>query len=538
MKLERLALPEKNKIMKSYTNNPEFLHTYFDYPNEESSYSKRVEELSERSYKKSELANVIYSFMEPFGLSQAAKQHISELATDGVAVIGGQQAGLLTGPLYSVHKAITVILLAKKQRKVLGIPVIPVFWVAGEDHDMNEINHVNTITNNRLSKNQYREKYVLKVMASDASYEQEKMVSFVKDLFSTYGETVYTKDLLNEVLDAVKKENTFTGFFVHLMNGLFQDEGLLFIDSAYKPLRELESDYFIQLIKESDKIAEVILKKEEQFALEGYGNPIGAQADGANLFYIHETGRVLLSKKAHTFVNESVGIEFTEEDMIEIAKNEPWLLSNNVATRPLMQDFVFPVLAFVGGPGEIAYWALLKEAFHHFDIKLPIIVPRMSMTLVAPRIGLALDSKSMSVVDVLAGEVIPAREKLIDELRDDRFNVALDETESVLREQYEKIGTLINGEKSMMHELVQKNIEFHTQQFDYLRTKAEEAFLIKYDGVLRTFGEMESELFPEGSLQERLYTPYQYLNIYGPTLIKDLLSLNYEIDGTHKVIYL
>ena len=85
------------------------------------------------------------------------------------------------------------------------------------------------------------------------------------------------------------------------MNGLFQEEGLLFIDSAYKPLRELESDYFIQLIKESNEIAQVVLKKEEQFAFEGYGNPIDAQEDGAHLFYIHETGRVLLSRKNRLF---------------------------------------------------------------------------------------------------------------------------------------------------------------------------------------------------------------------------------------------
>ena len=79
--------------------------------------------------------------------------------------------------------------------------------------------------------------------------------------------------------------------------------------------------------------------------------------------------------------------------MLRIAKEEPWLLSNNVATRPLMQDMVFPVLAFVGGPGEIAYWAVLKEAFHHLGMKMPIIVPRMSMTLVTPQVKHALDEK-------------------------------------------------------------------------------------------------------------------------------------------------
>ena len=116
--------------------------------------------------------------------------------------------------------------MRRKQREALGVPVVPVFWVAGEDHDLNEINHVYTVADHRVSKKQYQEKFVLKLMASDATYEQERMASFVKDIFGTYGETAYTKDLLNDVLEAVEKEDTFTGFFVRLMNGLFQEEGL------------------------------------------------------------------------------------------------------------------------------------------------------------------------------------------------------------------------------------------------------------------------------------------------------------------------
>jgi len=200
MNLEMLALPEKNKVMQAYTNDPEFLHTYFDYNVEESSFYIRNKELSERVFQRSELKEVLSSFMKPFGLSDAARKHIDELAIDGVAVVGGQQAGLLTGPLYSVHKAISVILLAKQQRELLGVPVVPVFWVAGEDHDLNEINHVHTVADYRISKKQYREKYVLKLMASDATFKQDQMAEFVKEIFGTYGETVYTKELLAELI--------------------------------------------------------------------------------------------------------------------------------------------------------------------------------------------------------------------------------------------------------------------------------------------------------------------------------------------------
>ncbi|WP_438316884.1 bacillithiol biosynthesis cysteine-adding enzyme BshC [Sporosarcina sp. FA9] len=538
MNLEMLALPEKNKVMQSYTNDPEFLHTYFDYIIEESSFFIRNKELSERSFQRSELKEVLISFMKPFGISDAAQKHIDELALNGVAVVGGQQAGLLTGPLYSVHKAISVLLLAKQQRELLGIPVVPVFWVAGEDHDLNEINHVHTVADYRVSKKQYREKYILKLMASDATFKQDQMAEFVKEIFGTYGETVYTKDLLAEVLDALKKESTFTGFFVRLMNGLFQDEGLLFLDSAYQPLREIESDYFIQLINESEEIASLIHQKEQQFDSAGFGTPMDVKLDGANLFFVHETGRVLLTRENSYFINDSVGIRFTKEELLKIAKQEPWLLSNNVATRPIMQDFVFPVLAFVGGPGEIAYWAVLKDAFHHLQMKMPIIVPRMSITLVTSKTRQALDSKSVTFSDVISGEFIAVREEVIDDLRDDPFNNAVDETKEMVKVQYDKLKEMISKEDTNFIELLQKNLKFHERQFEYLKEKSDENIYIKHDALLRAFGLIESELFPEGSLQERMYTPYAYLNSYGPTLIRDLLELPFEMDGTHKIVYL
>jgi len=538
MKLELMALPKQNKVMQSYNNDPNFIHTFFDYKNSESSYPKRYEELNQRTFNRQGIAETVRMFMEPFGISESAEMHIDELASDAVVVVGGQQAGILTGPLYSVHKAISVILLAKKQRLALGVPVVPVFWVAGEDHDLNEINHIYTESAGSVTKSQIREKFVLKLMASDATFDQSEMAIFVEKVFSNFGETSYTKALLEDVLDAVKVEATFTGFFVRLMNGLFADEGLLFIDSAYKPLRELEREYFMMLIKNSAQIAEAVVQKETQFDLEGFGCPLEAQEDAANLFYVHETGRVLLSRRNKNFVNDSAGLRFTEEELLRIAKEQPALLSNNVATRPLMQDLVFPVLAFVGGPGEIAYWALLKETFHLFGLKMPIIVPRMSLTLVSRRTAKTISEKSFTIEEVMAGKVKTARDAYINEVRDERFAVAVNEAEKMLVAEYEKIGDIVGKEDVMMNKLLQKNLVLHTKQFAYLKGKEEDALLLKHEVVLRKFNRIEADLFPDGNLQERIYTPYMYLNSYGPELIKELLCLPLEFDEMHKVVYL
>ena len=118
------------------------------------------------------------------------------------------------------------------------------------------------------------------------------------------------------------------------------------------------------------------------------------------------------------------------------------------------------------------------------------------------------------------------------------FSDAVEEAKDVLTAEYHKIEQLLNDDDTMMLEQLKKNLAFHTLQFNYLKEKSEEAFLIKHEVALRKFTLLETELFPHEGFQERIYTPYVYMNQYGPKLVQDLLKLPLEIDGTHKVIYL
>ncbi len=539
MLLEKMRVPVKNKFLTAYNENDTFTEKYFDYANQSQAYSERVKELSTRHFKREQIADVIYDFMEPFGLSGAAKTHIHELKQDdAVTIVGGQQAGVFTGPLYSVHKAITVILHAKEQRQKLGIPVIPLFWVAGEDHDIDEINHVHTEVDGQVKKEQMHERFIMKLMASDTEFNHEKMIAFVKDTFGKFGETAYTAELLADVLDAVQQENTFTGFFVRLMNDLFAEEGLLFIDAAFEPLRNLESDFFCRFIKASEDLAHVVAEREREMHHDGFNKPIGAEQDAAHLFYVHETGRVLLSRKNGKFVNEAAGIEFTVEELLRVAEENPALLSNNVVTRPMMQEFLFPVLAFVGGAGELAYWAILKDAFHHLDLKMPIFIPRMSITLISRQVEKQLEDQALSVSDVMEGKAAEKKSKFVEEYHDNHFIDKVNQLQESISMEYEGLNELFEEDDQMMRQLLRQNLAQHTRQFDYLKDKYEDAIYVKHAKTLRQFDQLEAELYPLGQLQERIYHPYVYLNVYGPSLIQDLLALPFENDGAHYNVYL
>lgn len=222
--------------------------------------------------------------MTPFGLSEACERHLKELAEGAYVIVGGQQAGVLTGPLYSVHKAISVILLARQQREKLEKKVIPLFWIAGEDHDLEEINHTYTTVDATLKKRVYKERSKRKTMASTTAINKEEMESFVRTVFADFGESEYTKDLLHNVLTHLHASDTFTDFFTALMNELFAKYGLLMLDAAFPAFRQYEADFFVRLIEHNEEIAQVVVAQEEAFNQAGYGKPIEAVASNANLF--------------------------------------------------------------------------------------------------------------------------------------------------------------------------------------------------------------------------------------------------------------
>ncbi|GKV64287.1 MULTISPECIES: bacillithiol biosynthesis cysteine-adding enzyme BshC [Sporosarcina] len=538
MELDTIELPGKNKLMEAYRQDSQFNHRFFDYEITAAGYEERAKELTQRAYQREELAALIESYMKPYGISELAAQHIKELSLDALVVIGGQQAGVLTGPLYSVHKAISVILLAREQRDVLEKPVVPVFWIAGEDHDINEINHTYTAQDGKAVKRQFKQSSILKSMASDTVYDQKEMHAYIKKIFKSYGESAYTNKLLQNVLKTAEEQQSYTGFFTALMNQLFSDHGLLFLDAAYKPLRQLESAYFSQMIENAADMAASIYSTEQDLNSLGYDKPIESEEQDANLFYVHDTGRVLLKRNGEMFVNEQIGLSFSQQEMHELAEKEPWLLSNNVATRPLMQDLVFPVLAFVGGPGEIAYWSLLKESFHKLGIRMPVIVPRISITLISRQVQEALKMSDVTIRQVLDHQLPQLQKQWLDEQKDETFDALIDESREQLHAQFEKMQAHLKEQDQGLLQVLDKNLQFHEKQFSYLKKMKEQSLLRKHQVQYRRYQILSEQLYPEGSLQERLYSPYFFINQFGEGFIDELLRQPYCFDGKHQLVYL
>lgn len=537
MKLEQVRMKNTNQLLQDYQDQKEAICRFFHFKNEQASFEARLKELQQHPIRRKELVTVMRQYMQQFASSEKIEQHLEELENNAVTVVGGQQAGLLTGPLYSVNKAISVLLLAKEQREKLGVPVVPIFWVAGEDHDLDEINHSFYAVESRVLKHTYLEEARVKTMASATTLRMEDIERWIEQLFKQFGETAYTKELLQYVLQVAKSSHTYTDFFVKLMNDLFKEQGLLYLDAADPAIRQYETPYFKRLIEHAEEIAHVVTASEKELEEAGYGMPIGATENAANLFYVRDGERYLLTRHDGYFMNQSANIRFTKEELLKLVE-EKACLSNNVVTRPMMQEMVLPVLSFVGGAGELAYWATLKDGFEVLDLHVPIFTPRMNFTYVTRETASNLELIGLTAKQAIEGGVTSKKQAYDEEIYDREAKAAVEQAKQLLASQYEVIQQHIKENNLHVERVVEKNLFFHQQQFDYLMKQIEKDVRLKQKVSFSRFEQVEQELLPLGGFQERVYTPFPYLNQYGERFIEDLLALPLQTTNCHQIIYL
>jgi bacillithiol synthase len=544
MEILNLSLSATNRFASNYLEKSPDVLSFFHYRfNDLSEDQKRLDEISNRNFPREKVADHIEKFMERFPSSEAVYNSLAKLKQlNSVVVIGGQQAGILTGPLYSIHKIISIIKLAEEKERQLGVPVVPVFWIAGEDHDFHEVNHVFMPIERRVDKWPYPEKVKQKKMVSDITLDKNVCKKWVINLIENYGETNNTKELITFAEEALMKSSTFVDFFANIVMELFKDYGLLIVDSGDSNFRQLQKENFSQQIENHREITNNLLEQQSVIGKNGFPITIDSNENAANLFYCHPKSneRILLEYDSinKTFVGKSGAVLLTKDELMQIANHDPAKLSNNVVTRPLMQELLFPTLAFIAGPGEISYWAELKLVFEHFNIKMPPIVPRLNITLLERAIESDINELKLELSEVLSRGSVEERDRYLESIKDKEVAELFSSLKSQLLKQYQLIEMKTNELDRSLIPLLKKNENYLVKQIDFMETKLEESVKSKFDVILSKFNRIDLSLRPDGFPQERVWNIFYYLNQYGTNFIKELMELEFEFDGRHKVIKL
>ncbi|WP_339316573.1 bacillithiol biosynthesis cysteine-adding enzyme BshC [Oceanobacillus sp. FSL W7-1304] len=539
MRINPIQLKTQSQLITDYRNNAGTIMDFFDYlPHD--NYYQRVRDLHERTFERKHLTDVLFTMNKEWGAPASTLNNIERLKeTDSVVVIGGQQAGLLTGPMYTINKIVSIIQLAGQQEEKLGIPVIPVFWIAGEDHDFEEINHVYLPDANNMKKYKIRHRLMDKRSVSNISINRSALVEWVDELFEQLKETKFTKRIYATIHEAIELSDTYTDFFARVIFHLFNEDGLVVVDSGSAKTRQLETEHFKKMIRHQEEISLEVFNVSERLAKDGYAISLELSEAVGHLFYHKDQERILLFRNDEgEWVGKQNEVCFQTNELISIAENYPERLSNNVVTRPLMQELLFPTLAFVGGPGEIGYWAALQPAFHALNIKMPPVVPRLSFTIVEDKVKKALEKFDIDIADAINKGVRVTKEKWLQSKSNPPVEDLSIQMKEVIETAHQPLRKLAKSIRADIGDLSEKNLEYLYRDIDFLTERIVKVLEEKYEKELRTFDEIERTLHPQGGLQERVWNPLPWINTYGIEFISELTYRPYDFEKGHYIIYI
>jgi len=490
---------------------------------EKNSWTDKLNALQKKNYERTLLLRILNEQNREYQSGIKTLANIDLLGNDNTfAVVTGQQLGLFTGPLYTVYKAITAVKLAEKLSGDFSeYNFVPVFWLEGEDHDFEEINKLKFINSSgELSIIEYLigGKSIEKNIGATGNVVIDEYANqFFSSVESSLPRTDYSSGLLDAMKGYYKQGQSFNNAFAGFFNHLYEDSGLIFLNPNHPELKKVVSPLFTKEINSNSEASKLAIQKSVELE-ERYHAQIKAKA--LNLFTFHKGGRYLIepSENGDYFLKNSRQ-RFTKEELLSIAANTPELLSPNVVTRPLSQDTLLPTIAYVAGPAEIAYFAQLKPVYEYFDITMPIIFPRASVTLIEEKVQKVLEKYSLELID-LFGELEPMLMKVSEQVSEVKVDSLFTFLEQRIKEAVNEARFGIQQIDPTLNGTIDGTVAKFQQQLDVLKQKTQKAQQQKEEISLKQIKKAALNIFPNGNFQEREFTVVQYLNKYGPDFVK------------------
>ena len=469
------------------------------------------------------LADIIRNDMEKFGLSEAQEENLKRLADGRRVITGGQQAGLFMSPAYIIHKIMSIIIVKKDMKEKYDYDAVPVFWVAGEDHDYEEINHTYVYDSMHRKRRKITYKPNLRINMSIGFYEYDKKV--MKETLFKIMELCGDREdllLLRDRIEAMIDRHTYwTELFHALVHDVFKDEGVLIFNSHLPEVRELEKGLFRRMIESHGEIHEAFMRGQKKINAACGTSPVIQTDTNVHLFIGADMSRTLLSSTDGHF---TAGDErYTKEALLELLESSPHVFSNNVVTRPLMQEMLFNTLVFLGGNAEVKYWGELHEVFEVMGVGMPIILKRMEFGYLPPRLDKMLRKYGLTFNPDFHGQAEDYKASMVQDDLNAGFIDKIHEITESAEKHYRELHQLNSQE--FMTDIVEANFKHHIKQLDYLERRYRTEVKRHRRKELGDVRELQERLLPDGALHERIYHPWQYM-----TDFREFPPLSYTTD--------
>lgn len=521
--------PTGARLVQDYlAGRPEALAFFRGSPDRSRSFAEKADEIDSR-FDRAARARAVEAVRTP---NEEVRLKLESLIEDGgFFVTTGQQPGLFTGPLYSVYKALTAVKLSAALEPRLGRPIVPLFWVASEDHDWAEVDHTFVLsTENELHR-----------LALDGPARrdsrpihripmEEEITALVQELGSLFPDTDFKDRYLQDLRSAYSPEKSMSEAFRETLEKLLAPFGIAFVDAAEPALKNASRDLLVASLDGSVEEEALLAETANRLHQAGYEVQVSILPKGVNLFLEGPGGRERVYRSESGFKLRHSGETMSRNELVARVERDPLILSPNVLLRPVVESSAFPVVAYVAGPGEMAYYAQLARLFDAHHIRMPVIYPRFGATVVESKTRKVLDKFGLSPEDLarphhqLAGEIV--REGLPDAVR---------QALGALRGGIAKgLGDLGNEVAKVDPTLKGPVGHVRTVAFDALddvNKKIVQSLKRENEIALSQLEKAQLHVYPEGRPQERALNAFYYLIRYGERFLNALaeaFSVHFE----------
>jgi bacillithiol biosynthesis cysteine-adding enzyme BshC len=342
------------------------------------------------------LCNLLEQQNRSFGASDAVFENIARLRSGASAVVTGQQVTLFGGPLFTILKAATTIRKAK-DASIAGSPHVPIFWLATEDHDLAEADHVTFPDRHELK--------TLRLASEPTNGSAAGKVTLgksIEDLLAQAAEILGPGPLLDQLSACYREGRSLGQAFAQFISRTFAAQGLVVMDASSRGFHALGSDVLRQAIVRADELRVALNDRDQQLAAAGYHSQV-LVPPLSSLLFLFDSGtgaRVALRRTAEGGWH-AARQSYSTAELLAILDAEPERLSPNALLRPVFQDAILPTAAYVGGPSEVAYFAQSQVLYERILGRTTPVLPRLSATLVEPAIADLLARYDVSLPDVI-----------------------------------------------------------------------------------------------------------------------------------------
>lgn len=484
-------VPQVSSRDKAYAREEEALKPFYKYSTEYSSFAQIIEDKKKDNTNRELLVKALLQQYSKLGMHKNVKSNIDKLNEKNTfTLVTAHQPSLFTGPLYYIYKIISTLNLAKKLNSLLPeYQFIPIFVTGGEDHDFEEMNHVNLFSKQLLWGNDEK--------GSVGAMKTSSLINVLAELKEILGESENAKAIYDLMERSHTKFDTYSDAALSLINELFGKDGLVCLNMNQADLKR----EFIPIIK--DEIFNKASKPLVDATAEKL-NEVGFKTQAApreiNFFYLNPQIRERIVFEDNRYQVLNTDISFSKEEMEKEIDDHPEHFSPNVIMRPLFQELILPNLAYVGGGGELAYWLERKTQFEHFNLNFPMLIRRNSAVWIdkgtkkrIDKLGLTSESLFIDTEELI--------KSFVKENSEGELNFSEEKFE--LQAIFERVKTKTIEVDASLGKTVLAEAAKQIKSLENLESRVMRAEKQKHETSINQLRKLKEKLFPSNGLQER-----------------------------------